>query len=61
MILKILTDEFVVSKVDNLNNVNLNEDYTFIAKTDEELSLVCPVQNVPESTLERDPSWRKSS
>jgi hypothetical protein len=58
MTLEILKEEFVICKVENLDNVDLNKDYTFIAKTDEELSLVCSVENVPESTIEKDPSWR---
>jgi hypothetical protein len=58
MNLEIINNEFAVCKVENLNNVDLNKDYTFIAKTEEELSLVCPVESVPETTIEKDPGWK---
>jgi hypothetical protein len=58
MNLEIINNEFAVCKVENLNSVDLNKDYTFIAKTEEELSLVCPVESVPETTIEKDPGWK---
>ena len=30
----------------------------FVGRTDEELSLVCPTERVPEHTLARDDGWR---
>jgi hypothetical protein len=58
MVLEILKEEFAVCKVENLDGVDLKKDYTFIAKTDEELSLVCPIEDVPENKLESDTSWK---
>jgi hypothetical protein len=58
MNLEILDEEFAVCKIKNLSGVNLNKDYTFLAKTEEEISLVCPVLNVPKSTIEKDLHWR---
>jgi hypothetical protein len=33
-------------------------DFCFTAKTDEEISLVCKTEDVPEKTLVRDDGWK---
>ena len=33
-------------------------DFCFTGKTDEEISLVCKTEDVPENTLERDDGWK---
>ena len=38
--------------------VNLNSTYCFIGKTDEENSLVCLQEEVPENTIEREDHWK---
>ena len=58
MEIKVLKEEFSVVKVDSLEQVDLNKDFTFIGKTDEELSVVCPTEVVPSQTLEREDHWR---
>ncbi|MBK5200775.1 MAG: ACT domain-containing protein [Spirochaetaceae bacterium] len=58
MIIEILSQEFAVCKVKNLKEVNFNEIFTFLSKTDEELSLVCPIESVPENSLEVEKDWR---
>lgn len=58
MELKKLEYELTVCKADDLSQVNLHSELFFIGKTDEELSLVCPTQDVPENTLVRDDGWR---
>lgn len=58
MKLKILPDTFTVCRVEKITDIDMNPDIYFIGKTDEELSLVCRTEDVPENTLERDDGWR---
>lgn len=58
MEIKELTDLFSVCKVEDATQIDLSKDFCFIAKTDEEISLVCPTKNVPAVTSARDDGWR---
>lgn len=49
--------DLTVCKVKSLNEVDLTSDFYFIGKTDQELSLVCRTENVPDSTEEREDGW----
>ena len=53
-----LAPEFTVCKVTDYSGVDLTAEYCFIGKTDEENSLVCRTDEVPENTLEREDGWR---
>ena len=58
MEIKALTDLFSVCKVEDATQIDLSKDFCFIAKTNEEISLVCPTKNVPAVTSARDDGWR---
>lgn len=58
MELKKLDNDLTVCKVSNIADIDTSSDFYFIAKTDEELSLVCRTEDVPESTLEREDGWK---
>ncbi len=58
MEVKILKHEFSICKVDQLSLIDWTDDFCFVSKTDEELSLVCQTHCVPEVTLEREDGWR---
>ena len=58
MELKKIDDRLTVCKVTDVSNINLNADFCFIGKTDEEISLVCKTGDTPQSTVERDDGWR---
>ena len=58
MEIKALTDLFSVCKVEDATQIDLSKDFCFIAKTDEEISLVCPTKDVPAGTSTRDDGWR---
>lgn len=45
-------------KVADYSLVNLNAEYCFIGKTDEEKSLVCITGNVPPNVTQRDDGWK---
>ena len=58
MKLKKLDYALTVCKVASDFDVNLNDEFYFIGKTDEEFSLVCITENTPTNTLERDDGWK---
>ena len=50
--------DFSVCKVTDYSKVNMESEYCFIGKTDEENSLVCLTEDVPENITEREDGWR---
>ena len=56
--LKVLESKFSICKVENLDKVNCQDEFCFIGKTDEEISVVCQTKYVPENIIERDDEWR---
>lgn len=57
IILKILNGVFSVCKIKSVREVNFDEEFVFVGKTDEELSLVCRTQSVPPSCTAREDGW----
>lgn len=58
MELKKLDYNFSVCKVETLADVDLNQKFCFVGKTDEEISVVCRTELVPERTIAREDGWR---
>lgn len=58
MKLKIINKNFSVCKVKDLSLVDFHDEYCFIGKTDEELSLVCSTTFVPENAIEKEDGWK---
>ncbi len=58
MELKIIDRLLSVCKVADVSDIDLEADFYFIGKTDEELSLVCRTEDTPSKTTERDDGWR---
>ena len=58
MELKKIDFRLTVCKVTELSNINLDTDFFFIGKTDDELSLVCKTEDTPRNTIERDDGWK---
>lgn len=58
MELKKLPYDLTVCKVASLADVDLDSEFFFLGKTDEELSLVCRTEDVPAVTTERDDGWK---
>ena len=40
------------------NKVNFSDEFCFVGKTDEEISLVCSTDHVPQNTWKREDGWR---
>ena len=58
MELQIMPQAMTVCRVASEAELRLDGDLVFIGKTDEEYSLVCPTDCVPEDTVEREDGWR---
>lgn len=58
MNLKKLPYALTVCKVKSPADIDLNLDFYFIGRTDQELSLVCKTEDTPAVTTERDDGWR---
>lgn len=58
IIIQPLEEVFSVCKVEDYSGVEVGQKYCFTGCTDEENSLVCSVENVPDNTTERDDGWR---
>lgn len=58
MILKKLPYALTVCKVKSPADIDINLDFYFIGRTDQEFSLVCKTENTPLVTTDRDDGWR---
>ena len=58
MKLKPIPFDLTVCKVRSIENIDLKDDFFFIGKTDDEISLVCTTAKVPPDTADRNDGWR---
>lgn len=58
MELEVLETELAICKLKNLKNIDTNEEFYFLSKTDEEISLVCPASSAPADAIEKSVGWR---
>ena len=53
-----LCQKFSICKVTDYAQINLESPFVFTGSTDEEKSLVCPTELVPQNTVKRDDGWK---
>lgn len=58
MKIKVLKPTFTIYKINDISSVDLTQDYTFLSKTDEEISLVCPETVKVNNAANCDEHWR---
>ena len=58
MEIKTIDYEFSVCKLDKLPSVDFIKEFCFLGKTDEEISLVCVKEDVPEHVIQREDGWK---
>ncbi len=58
MELKIIEQDFSICKVADLSQIDYTDEFCFIGKTDEEISLVCSSYLVPKNVIEQDNGWK---
>lgn len=58
MKLRKIHQDFSVCQIEDYSLVNLESQYCFIGKTDEEKSLVCATSEVPSNVIKKDDGWK---
>ena len=58
MNIHIIDGEFAVCKVRDFSETDFENGLVFAANTDEEKSLVCPIECVPKNATHADHGWR---
>ena len=58
MLLDKLEYDLTVCKVSAVEDIDMETDFFFVGKTDEEISLVCKTEDTPARTTERDDGWK---
>lgn len=58
MILEKIDGDFCICKLDKINSEQLNNEYTFVSRTDKELSLICLKKDMPDSVSIVEYSWK---
>lgn len=56
--IKVIDGSFSVCKVTDFSEVDPSKKFNFISATDEENSLICLTENVPDNFTERIDGWR---
>lgn len=58
MEIKRIDYDFSVCKVSDFSSIDFKNNFCFIGKTDEENSLVCITEDVPNNVVQRDDGWK---
>ncbi|MCH5281049.1 MAG: ACT domain-containing protein [Lachnospiraceae bacterium] len=58
MEIKAIEHDFSICKVEDYSQVNFESEYCFIGQTDEEKSLVCITEDVPDNVTDWDDGWK---
>ena len=58
MKLKTINKNFSVCKIKTAKNIDLKNEFTFLSVTDEEISLVCPTEDILCDTTDREDGWK---
>jgi len=54
----ILPDDYTVCQISNVSDICFEDEFVFVGKTDDELSLVCRTSCVPPAVLAREDGWK---
>ncbi|NLO09512.1 MAG: ACT domain-containing protein [Clostridiales bacterium] len=58
MKLEIINQDFSICKLEDFSRIDFSDEIYFIGKTDEELSLVCSSDRVPDNAIECGHGWK---
>lgn len=56
--LEVLDGDFSICQLEDLSQMDFSSEFCFAAKTDEEISLVCPAGQAPKNATACDTGWR---
>lgn len=57
MKIKALKQDFSVCRLNDIHDIDVTQEFCFLGKTDEEISLVCEREYVPEEVISREDGW----
>ena len=57
MELEVYSEDFTVCKPVTVSDVDLTKGFYFLCRTADELSLVCPTDDVPDDVSDREDGW----
>ena len=57
MIIKKLEYDLAICQLKEEVKINFNKKFYSLVKTDEELSFVCPIEDIPADTINIDKGW----
>lgn len=55
---KIIPEIMSIATLFDVNDADLSQPNTFISVAKENITLICPLDNVPEHTILRDDNWK---
>ena len=58
MIIRVIEKDFSVCQVDDIAKIDLRDEYLFLSKTDEEISIVCETSKMPNNTIQCEIGWK---
>ena len=58
MELEVLDYELTVCKLNDVADAMMSGEFFFLGRTKDEISLVCPTEDVPATTISREDGWR---
>ena len=58
MKLEVLKQDFSICKINSVTHIDFTDEFCFVGKTDEELSLVCSTAFTPKQFIECDNGWK---
>lgn len=58
MVLRKIDAPFAVCKISDISMVDFTDKFCFLGKTDEEISLVCAEDKIPENVTDCEKGWR---
>ncbi len=57
MQIKVLAQEFSICKLQDWSQIPFGDEFVFVGKTDDELSVVCYSESVPQECISLDKGW----
>ena len=58
MDLTAIKDSITVCKVSDISEIDMTKDFFFLAKTNDEISLVCKTEQAPANCISREDGWK---
>lgn len=58
MTLEVIAPELAICEIADVSEIDFSDEFCFMGKTDDEVSLVCSVDLIPKNAVKIDSGWR---